>query len=103
VPRNLFSAGAFLQNARWGALRLYVYSSGREYDDSENQFLLHSYTRFDAEASRTLRGSWQAYISGQNLFDRTIEVARTPVLSVGTPRTLTVGVRKLFSRRGAGE
>jgi outer membrane receptor protein involved in Fe transport len=101
VPRTLFSAGAALQQPRWGTLRLDLYSSGREYDDAENQFLLHSYTRFDAEAAHTFHRKWQAYVAGQNLFDRTIEVGRTPVLSVGTPRTLTVGVRKNLSSEGS--
>lgn len=97
VPRNSYTSTAQLQSARWGSLGLFIYGSGREYDSSGNLFELHSYTRFDVEASHAIRANWSAYASVQNLLDRTIEVARTPVLSVGTPQVLTVGIRKLLA------
>jgi outer membrane receptor protein involved in Fe transport len=96
VPRNSGSASAQLRSPRWGSLGLFAYTSGREYDASGNLYELHSYTRFDVEASHDLRRGWNGYVSVQNLLDRTIQTALTPVLSVGTPQVLTVGVRKLL-------
>jgi outer membrane receptor protein involved in Fe transport len=94
VPRNTFSGSIQLHSPRWGSLNFFAYSSGREYDASGNQFELTSYSRFDVEASHQLRYGWSAYVSVQNLLDRTIEVGRTPVLTVGTPQLLIVGLRR---------
>jgi hypothetical protein len=35
----------------------------------------------------------ELYASGENLFDRSIEVGKTPVLTLGTPRTARLGLR----------
>ena len=94
VPRNTFSGTVRVQSKRWGSLGVYGYTSGREFDATGNTFELHGYARFDVEASHELRHGWYAYVSTQNLLDRTIEVARTPVLSVGTPQVVTVGIRR---------
>ncbi len=94
VPRNIFSGSMQLHSTRWGSLNFFAYSSGREYDASGNQFELTSYSRFDVEASHQLTHGWSAYVSVQNLLDRTIEVGRTPVLTVGTPQLLIVGLRR---------
>lgn len=97
VPRNAFSGSVRLRSARWGSLGVYATSSGREYDASGNQYELSGYARFDVEASHDLRRGWSAYVSVQNLLDRSIQVARTPVLSLGTPQLLTVGLRRQSS------
>jgi outer membrane receptor protein involved in Fe transport len=94
VPRNTFSGALHLNSIRWGSLGFFAYTSGREYDASGNQYELSGYARFDVEASHQLRHGWSAYASVQNLLDRSIQVARTPVLSTGTPQLLIVGLRR---------
>jgi hypothetical protein len=34
-----------------------------------------------------------AFAAGENLFDRAIEVGKTPVLTLGTPQIARVGIR----------
>jgi len=94
VPRNVFTGTVRVSPPHWGALDVIGYTSGHQFDDSMNDFLLHGYARFDVEYSRALTHHWTGYVSVQNLLDRSIEVARTPVLSLGTPQLLIVGVRK---------
>jgi outer membrane receptor protein involved in Fe transport len=100
VPRNTYSGAAQLHSAKWGSLGVFANTSGKEYDASGNTYELSGYARFDLEASHQLARGWQAYASVQNLLDRTIQTARTPVLSVGTPQVLTVGIRKLLPHGG---
>lgn len=97
VPRNMFSGAVHLNSLRWGSLGVFAYTSGREYDASGNQYELSGYARFDVEASHQLGRGWSAYVSVQNLLDRTIQVARTPVLSTGTPQLFIVGLRRQLS------
>ncbi len=99
VPRNTFASTISLVSRRWGTLSVLENINGREYDDTANQYLLHGYTRLDVEYSRVVFRAWTGYISVQNLLDRSIEVARTPVLSLGTPQVVTIGLR----RRSASE
>jgi outer membrane receptor protein involved in Fe transport len=100
VPRNMFSGNVRLDPHGFGTLQFFAYVSGRQYDDSQNEYLLHGYARFDVEYSHTLTHHWDAYVSVQNLLDRTIEVARTPVLSVGAPQLLVVGIRRVGWKDG---
>jgi outer membrane cobalamin receptor len=99
VARNMFSGKVQLQSSRWGSLGLYATLSGREYDATGNTYELSGYARFDVEASHQIRGAWQAYASVQNLLDRSIQTARTPVLSLGTPQVAVFGIRRhLFTK-----
>lgn len=100
VPRNMFSGNVALDPQGWGTLNFLAYISGRQYDDSQNEYLLHSYSRFDVEYSHTLTHHWDAYVSVQNLLNRNIEVAKTPVLSLGTPQLLVVGIRRVVWKDG---
>jgi len=100
VPRNMFSGNVALDPHGWGTLNFLAYISGRQYDDSQNEYLLHSYSRFDVEYSHTLTHHWDAYVSVQNLLNRNIEVAKTPVLSLGTPQLLVVGIRRVVWKDG---
>ncbi len=93
VPRNLATMQVRFQREGLGVLGLDVRTSGRQYDDSANTFELHSYTQMGAYAEHGFGERWVVYASAQNLFDRGIEAGRTPVLTLGTPRTVLAGVR----------
>ncbi len=67
--------------------------SGRQFDDSNNSFLLHGYFRLDAYGSRDLGRHVTLFASAENLFDRSIEVGRTPTLTLGTPLVGRAGIR----------
>ncbi len=84
--------------ARFGTLSLQGKFSGRQFDDDANTYLLHGYFRLDAYATRALSRRLQLYASGENLLNRSIEVGRTPSLTLGTPAVATVGINlRLFT------
>ncbi|MBB6145658.1 outer membrane receptor protein involved in Fe transport [Silvibacterium bohemicum] len=93
VARNMATAQLRLSHPKLGLLSLQERASGHQFDDDANQYLLHSYFRFDAYASRSVGRHMEMYVSGENLFDRSIEVGKTPITTLGTPRTARVGLR----------
>jgi len=98
VPQQMGTAQVRLSKSKWGLLSFQGRASGRQYDDDQNVFLLHSYFRMDVYASREFGPNVDVFAAGENLFDRAIEVGRTPVLTLGTPRVARVGIR-VHSRR----
>ncbi len=93
VPRQSATAQLRAANQRLGALTVALRESGRAYDDSSNTFLLHGFFTMDVYAERSFERHWTAFVAGQNLLDRRIDVSRTPVLTVGTPVTIQGGLR----------
>jgi outer membrane receptor protein involved in Fe transport len=93
VPRNTAAALATVTKKRWGTLAVQIRGTGHQFDDDQNHFLLHSFFRADAYAAHELNRHVELFASGENLFDRTIEVGRTPVLTLGTPRIVQGGLR----------
>ena len=81
---------------RLGVMSLQARISGHQFDDDANRFLLHSYFRLDAYASHHFGSHVEFFASGENLFDRSIEVGRTPTLTLGTPRLARFGLRLHF-------
>ena len=98
VPQQMGTAQLRFSRHKWGLLSIQGRASGRQYDDDQNQFLLHSFFRFDVYASRELGSNVEVFAAAENLFDRAIEVGRTPILTLGTPRVARVGIR-IHSRR----
>jgi outer membrane receptor protein involved in Fe transport len=92
VARNMATAQLRLSQPRLGVLSLQERASGHQFDDDANQYLLHSYFRFDAYASRNVGRHVEIYAAGENLFDRSIEVGKTPILTLGTPRVARIGL-----------
>ncbi|HKF47567.1 MAG TPA: TonB-dependent receptor [Terracidiphilus sp.] len=92
VARNMATLNVRAARARWGELSLLGRMSGRMYDDDANTNLLDGYFRMDAYGSHEF-GRWiEVFAAGENLFDRTIEVAKTPTTTLGMPRTARAGV-----------
>jgi outer membrane receptor protein involved in Fe transport len=96
VARNMATAQVQVNRPRWGILSLQGRLSGRQFDDDLNNYLLHGYFRLDAYASHNVGRHLQLYADGENLFDRAIEVGRTPSLTLGTPRIARFGLRLSF-------
>ncbi|HTV14118.1 MAG TPA: TonB-dependent receptor [Acidobacteriaceae bacterium] len=93
VPQNQATAQVHFSELRWGTLSLQATESGRQFDDDANAYLLHGYFRLDAYAEHNFGRRVTAFAAGENLFGRAIEVGRTPVLTLGTPQGIRVGVR----------
>jgi outer membrane receptor protein involved in Fe transport len=100
VPRNMATLNLRAFRPRLGSLSLQSRLSGHQFDDDVNTLLLHGYFRMDAYGSHEFGRRFEVFASGQNLFDRSIEVAKTPTTTLGMRRTAQVG---LTIRLGAGK
>ena len=96
VPRNMATAQVLFTRPSLGILSLQGREGGRQFDDDANLYLLHSYFSLDAYAQHNFGSHIEAFASGENLFDRSIEVGKTPITTLGTPRLARFGVRVNF-------
>lgn len=97
VPRNQ----ATLQLAYTGGrarLALQTRWSGPAFDDDRNALSLASAFTVDTLMSIPVNSRLAAFASGENLFDRRVETGRTPVLTLGSPRTIRIGLRAHWPR-----
>jgi outer membrane receptor protein involved in Fe transport len=93
VARNMGTLNLRAFRPSIGTLSLQSRISGRQYDDDANLFLLHGYFRLDAYASHDFGNRFQFFAAGENLFDRTIEVSKTPTTTLATPVVARVGIQ----------
>lgn len=97
VPRHSTTAQLrYVQGA--ASYTLAAREIGRAFDDSSNTYELHSFFVLDAYADHRVRSHVSLYISFQNLLNRSIETARTPDLTLGTPFVAQGGVRLNWQR-----
>ena len=66
---------------------------GAQFDDDLNQFPLRGYFVADVFAAHAIAPHLDATLAVENLFDRRVETAATPVITLGQPRTARVGLR----------
>jgi outer membrane receptor protein involved in Fe transport len=69
--------------------------SGDQWDDDLNTpaFELQQYAVWDATVSRAIVRSVHAFLAVENILDTEFDTARTPIRSIGWPRTVRVGAR----------
>jgi hypothetical protein len=84
VPKN----AATLQAAWRDTVGVQARWSSRQFDDDLNQFPLRGYTAIDLFAARGM-----VYAAIENVTNARIEAGATPVVTLGQPRALRVGVR----------
>jgi outer membrane receptor protein involved in Fe transport len=96
VPRNMATLQMRFSRERLGVLSVDLRTSGHQFDDSSNQFRLAGYGQVDLYGEHIFRRRWRVYGQVQNLTNQPVEAGRTPLLTLGAPRTVTGGVR--FSR-----
>jgi outer membrane receptor protein involved in Fe transport len=66
---------------------------GDQFDDDLNEFELNGFGVLDLSASREVIRSVQAFVAVENVFDTEYDVGRTPIRTIGWPRTIRVGAR----------
>ncbi len=93
VPRNMATLQMRFERAKIGALDVDLRTSGHQFDDQANQFRLAAYAQVDLYAEHSFGRRWRVYSSVQNLLDQPVEAGRTPLLTLGSPRTVTVGMK----------
>jgi outer membrane receptor protein involved in Fe transport len=80
---------------KWFTAGTQVRFSGEQYDDDLNTeaFILGAYAVWDASVSRAVIRGLNAFLSVENILDEEYDTARTPLRSVGWPRTVRLGAR----------
>jgi len=87
--------GVIWAEPRWLTAATQVRFSGEQFDDDLNTaaFVLGSYVVWDANLSRAITRGVNAFVAIENITDEEFDTARTPVRSIGWPRTIRVGAR----------
>ncbi|MCU1247460.1 MAG: TonB-dependent receptor [Edaphobacter sp.] len=93
VPRNMATVQVRFQNQRLGVLSVNLRTTGQQFDDSANQFLLAGYAQVDLFVQHVFGRRWTVYSGVQNLLNQPVQAGRTPVLTLGAPVTMMGGVR----------
>jgi outer membrane receptor protein involved in Fe transport len=95
VPRVQFGAGITWAAPQMFSVAAQLRGSGSQFDDDQNspQFELDPYATIDVMVSRPLARSLQGFFSIENLLDKDYDTGRTPLRTIGWPRTARVGVR----------
>ena len=92
VAHNLATLNLRAFKPAFGLLTLQSRISGRQFDDDANTYLLHGYFRLDAYASHDIGKRIELFAAGENLFDRDIEVGKTPTTTLAQPRVARAGL-----------
>ena len=95
VPRVQFGAGVTWAAPQLLTIAAQVRGSGNQYDDDLNTptFELRPYAIVDLSVSRQVARTVQAFVAAENLFDEDYDTGRTPLRTIGWPRTVRAGVR----------
>jgi outer membrane receptor protein involved in Fe transport len=91
VAHNMATLNLRASRPKLGLLSLQSRLSGRQFDDDANAFLLHGFFLLDAYGSRNVGNHVEVFAAAENLFDRAIEVSKTPSTTLGQPRTARFG------------
>jgi outer membrane receptor protein involved in Fe transport len=75
--------------ARWSSM---------QFDDDLNQFPLRRFFVVDLFAAHPIASKLEATIAAENILNRRIETGATPVITLGQPRALRLGIRYGFRR-----
>ncbi len=101
VPRQSFTAQLRAANRRLGEVTLAARSSGRAYDDANNQFPLNGFFSLDLSGGRELGRRLGATFLVQNLTNQRPQVSRTPILTLGSPIFAEAGLTFRLGRSAA--
>ena len=93
VPRYQAAFSVRFTDPRYVTATFQTRVVGRQFEDDRNTLVLDDATVVDVFASRAIAGRLTLFIGVENLFDQEVQVGRTPILSVGLPRTAHGGVR----------
>lgn len=91
VPRYTLGVNVRYSYRAWTAssqLRV----TGPQFEDDLNLFTLRRATVVDLFGSRTLARRINAFVAVENLLNEEYDVGRTPILTIGLPRTARAGV-----------
>jgi outer membrane receptor protein involved in Fe transport len=98
VPRHQGSLSLrYSQSAVRAAVQLRF--AGRQFDDDLNAFPLGRATVVDVLAARPIGRDAELYVAAENVLDSRYDVGRTPLRTLGPPRSVRAGLRLHVSAR----
>jgi outer membrane receptor protein involved in Fe transport len=90
VPRHAATLQAQV-TSRHGRAWVQARWSDAQFDDDQNQLPLRAFFVLDGRLERTVAGGAAVFAAVENLFDETYDVGRTPLRTIGPPRSFRVG------------
>jgi outer membrane receptor protein involved in Fe transport len=93
VPSYQAAAGVRFVDPQLLTASMQVRAIGQQYEDDRNTLALGAAQIVDLFASRGVTRSLHVFGAVENLFDEVVPVGRTPLPTIGLPRTYRVGVR----------
>ena len=93
VPRHQGTLDARWRLASRANVALRARFVGEQFEDDQNTLALSGFATLDAVASVVLARGLEVFAAGENLFDRRYAIGRTPVTTVGPPRSGRAGLR----------
>jgi iron complex outermembrane recepter protein len=93
VPRYQAAFSVRFTDPRWVTATVQARFVGDQFEDDRNTLVLEDAAVVDLFASRAIATRLHLFVGVENLFDAEVQVGRTPILSVGLPRTAHGGVR----------
>lgn len=93
VPRYHVGAGVIAEAPRVATFSAQARFVGAQFEDDLNELSLEDYVVVDASASRPVARLVHVFLGVENLFDVEYDVGRTPVRTIGWPRTVRAGLR----------
>ena len=93
VPNYQGALSVRFTDPRYVTATLQTRVVGRQFEDDRNTLVLDDAAVVDVFASRAIASRLHVFVGVENLFDTEVQVGRTPILSVGLPRTAHGGVR----------
>jgi outer membrane receptor protein involved in Fe transport len=96
VPRHQLTAGGSWSGDR-ATIGVQTRWTSSQFDDDRNQLRLASYFVADLFASYRVGPALAIFGAAENLFGEEYEIGRTPVVTIGPPRSLRLGVRAEWS------
>jgi outer membrane receptor protein involved in Fe transport len=68
-------------------------ASGSQFEDDQNLFGLPGFFTLDGYVLRNLNRQLEIFVAGENIFNSRYQVGRTPLVTVGPPAVLRVGLK----------
>jgi iron complex outermembrane recepter protein len=91
-PHHRTTASVTFDQARFATLTAQMRYLGPQFEDDLNTLPIGAVVLIDARIARALGGGLAAFVAGENLFDRRYVVGRAGIDTLGTPRTIELGL-----------
>lgn len=98
IPQQQLTFQALYRPAEY-SIGLQSRISSKQFDDDQNQFQLNSFFTLDVFASRRLFKNLEVFAAAENVFNKRYDIALTPNLNIGAPRSVRIGFRFSLVRK----